>query len=870
MKKKFSLMWRATIALVMVLSLNLVTAAPAVAQTAGTISLDQDWYKTGDTVTVTIEDADLDVLQSETLDPSSTIPDDSEIVFSFAPTDIEFAVVNKPYDMRGDQYLVQSVNDATGEITLQAAPPTLAELRPAITVADGLSLIAQPTRPTVLKLVMSVGAAAGDADQVVINGIVGGSPDSETVTFVQNATVGITTKLFDSVDSGGIDALGYTVGGDITINADNFVFADYTYYGVETFEGSVVSSVDATGVTPEMTETGAHTGIFEGTLVLAASTNDGSTTPDLMVADGGTITAVYDDIDPVVTVTVLATVDDTAPSLISQSPADGAKINDTTPVVSVDVLDFESGVLGDPTLVMAITGPGGVSPVQTAVTDGYHLEYNVGTGEALSEGTITVTITGEDIVGNSISSNSWTFDIDLSAPTMDDAATATTTTVEVNFNEELDDDTVATGDFLVGGSVTPTEVAVAAAVVTLTVPEMPTDATPTVALVGAVSDIAGNELTEPDDVTASDGVGPTVAIAVSPDPAGAEGDATFDLTFNETMKTSVALTVEFTRDSGTETVTGGWTTTTTWQGAFDISSLTDQEFASVVTVTLGEDLAANVMAEATGSFDIDTKVAATFSPGNGDTIYTASPVVRISFGEVVTITAATFDDEDVLADLVTSDNMTFRLITEVLAAGSYTITVSAEDQLGNTSTSETATFTVAAATSYDIALYEGWNLISLPLVPDNPLIDAVLSGISGTVSKVWAYDAQTEEWSYYVPDPGIGELGVMRDGVGYWFEMSGDATLTLNGSVLPEPPNPPQSYDVYEGWNLIGSTTQVAIINEDYLASVLGDYTHIWGYDVSAGYFVVYTVVLSGETMSPGMGYWIWMTADGVIVPPLL
>jgi len=413
-------------------------------------------------------------------------------------------------------------------------------------------------------------------------------------------------------------------------------------------------------------------------------------------------------------------------------------------------------------------------------------------------------------------------------------------------------------------------------VVTLTVPEMPTDATPTVELVGAVSDIAGNELTE-GDVTASDGVGPTVAIAVSPDPCGA-GDATFDLTFSEAMKTSVDPTVEFTRDGGTETVTGDWTGTTTWQGTFDISGLDGQEFESVVTVTLGEDLAANVMAEATGSFNIDTLVGTpTFSPADEATIYTASPLVRIVFSEEVTITEATFGGEDVLVDLNTTDNKTFKLTTEDLAAGEYTISVSAEDALGNTGGPFEATFTVAAALSYDIELNAGWNLISLPLVPDDTSIDAVLSGLSvpGSVSKIWAYDAQTKSWSYYVPSSGVGELSVMRDGVGYFVEMSADTTLTIHGSVLPEPPSPPQSYNVYAGWNLIGCTTQTSpIADEAYLASVAIDYTHIWGYDASTDYFVVYPDAGAGGIgtgqMEAGMGYWIWMTADGVIVPSLL
>ncbi|MEA3345434.1 MAG: hypothetical protein U9Q78_04205 [Chloroflexota bacterium] len=72
---------RALMVLAMMLSFSLVAAVPAAGQTSGTISLDADWYKTGDTVTVTIEDADLDVLESESPEESSTTPDGAVTVF---------------------------------------------------------------------------------------------------------------------------------------------------------------------------------------------------------------------------------------------------------------------------------------------------------------------------------------------------------------------------------------------------------------------------------------------------------------------------------------------------------------------------------------------------------------------------------------------------------------------------------------------------------------------------------------------------------------------------------------------------------------------------------------------------------------------
>jgi len=59
MKRKFGLMWRVVAALVLVLSLSLVTAVPASAAVAGSVDLDKDYYKAGDTITVTVVDPDL-------------------------------------------------------------------------------------------------------------------------------------------------------------------------------------------------------------------------------------------------------------------------------------------------------------------------------------------------------------------------------------------------------------------------------------------------------------------------------------------------------------------------------------------------------------------------------------------------------------------------------------------------------------------------------------------------------------------------------------------------------------------------------------------------------------------------------------------
>ena len=104
------------------------------------------------------------------------------------------------------------------------------------------------------------------------------------------------------------------------------------------------------------------------------------------------------------------------------------------------------------------------------------------------------------------------------------------TSIRVVFNEALDTGSVSADDFSVDGS-TPSDAEVfvggdtdgasgpdtvngsSASSVFLTVPAMPTDATPEVELTGSVSDVAGNPVSS-GEVTALDGIAPSATLSV--------------------------------------------------------------------------------------------------------------------------------------------------------------------------------------------------------------------------------------------------------------------------------------------------------------------------------------------------------------------
>jgi len=198
-----------------------------------------------------------------------------------------------------------------------------------------------------------------------------------------------------------------------------------------------------------------------------------------------------------------------------------------------------------------------------------------------------------------------------------------------------------------------------------------------------------------------------------------------------------------------------------------------------------------------------------------------------------------------------------------LATGVYEYIVEAVDFVGNAanSTALTVEFVASDVEEFSIELSEGWNLVSLPLIPENSSIEAVLSGVIENVSSVWAYDATSGEWLMYNPAiPEISDLATMEDGVGYWINMTSAATLTIQGSEFPAPPATPPVYHVVEGWNLIGYKETAAMSASEYLAGV--DYVRLWTFVDGR-----WSSVSAADDMVPGQGYWIAVSEEGWIYP---
>jgi hypothetical protein len=111
------------------------------------------------------------------------------------------------------------------------------------------------------------------------------------------------------------------------------------------------------------------------------------------------------------------------------------------------------------------------------------------------------------------------------------------------------------------------------------------------------------------------------------------------------------------------------------------------------------------------------------------------------------------------------------------------------------------------------------------------------------------------------------DITEIKDGPGYWIQMTKPGVLVFEGVPLPEPPMAMPEYSVYAGWNLIGFKSQQPEIQaKDYLGSdVSASMRMMFGYDAATGF---YTQVMLDDLLEPGSGYWMAVGTNGTIYPP--
>ena len=230
---------------------------------------------------------------------------------------------------------------------------------------------------------------------------------------------------------------------------------------------------------------------------------------------------------------------------------------------------------------------------------------------------------------------------------------------------------------------------------------------------------------------------------------------------------------------------------------------------------------------------------------------------ELNTGEVATLNVGS------LVSNATSANYTWTI--ECTGDGFSRITVTPSGKVGDTAIPDDALIPATVTVSQgdfdtaSIELDEGWNLISLPLIPLDSHIEVVLAGIMDDVTSAWYWSGI---WYSYAPgEPS--NLHFIEDGKAYWINMEAAQTLDIAGTEMPRGGGMPHEYDVVVGWNMIGFKSTNNATAEDYL----------YGTEVARIYWFKngtwHTIPGPDYTgdMEPGRGYWVAFTEPGTIYP---
>ena len=691
---------------------------------------------------------------------------------------------------------------------------------------------------------------------------------------------------------------------------------------VNTVQVSVKTTQDTTGKTFTATETGPSTGVFKGSIKLidiqdATPVWADSPSGEIAIQSGGTATATYSDVTPKVgstakSVTSTALVETGAPLVALTGPADASATQVRRPAFAGSVTETTSGLDISGILVYIDNTDDYLDAALVPATKGGTVDdfaptTPVGSVDGVSSSTFTFTpsadipsaysgsteshivdwqVQASDLAGNigwSDQSSTIanlagrgqpnTVKIDRTLPgmttaytgfTLDNTAatgvrkTDTPTSLEIDFNDDMDPATIQITDFTVAGNtVTAVEVGGKGFKdrVFLTLgTALATSATPKVSIVGSISDVAGNTTSTGSIAKAKDALAPNVTVALSGGSSATtpttltKSAMTITITSDEALSADPVVSI-YTAASAVASENGDGSVTAVnqggnvWIASFSGSnylgtgatgvkksvyvttadaSITVSQSGAVVdtdttvpsTVTVGAAIDGKKGTATTGAlvFTLD-KTAPTLTLSPSGSTSDSSPFVRWNFGEKVTVSKAEFGLssattlENVTAELGTSDDTTYIRATDSLALGLYKATGTATDLAGNKATGLNDTFTIAKRGEFKLSVLPGTTLLSFPLTPADSSINAVFDK-AGIVS-VSSYDNAAGTFTSALRDSEsgtlAGDLASIESGVGYIVVADAISALVVPIPALTASSIPP-TIAVVKGWSLVGVT----------------------------------------------------------------
>ncbi len=209
--------------------------------------------------------------------------------------------------------------------------------------------------------------------------------------------------------------------------------------------------------------------------------------------------------------------------------------------------------------------------------------------------------------------------------------------------------------------------------------------------------------------------------------------------------------------------------------------------------------------------------------------------------------------------------------------GNALVRITATNACGSSAVSQSATpFTITTGGSCplvtgSVALYTGWNLMSLPLIPTNTAINSILAPVMPSVISVWYYTGGTSGvWQSYAPGA-PSSLTTLADGNAYWVNMSAPATLTFQGrkTICPPAVPSPQYSITSPGWWMVGFKSSISKAVQSYLpgGSTNCGVTYqvpIYGFNAPIQQYITPAPSCT-DNMTTGSGYWVYFNSAATI-----
>ena len=747
--------------------------------------------------------------------------------------------------------------------------------------------------------------------------------------------------------------------GKYTVMEDISFAVTYKSHDTQMVDVHVVSTQDTKGKTLSLEETGASTGVFKGSFVTADSSDDSANS--IAAIAGSLITVTYEDPDEDESFDRV-TVETTPPDVAIISPDHDYSTQIRGVRLTAQVTDTEAKVV-EKTITFHVSatdaGSGAPEPVgqgeQTniAIDNGFRSEVQL-QGVPAGVTNIEWWVTVEDGAGNSGESDRdpttddkerWTIRIDTQAPELEGAVTgenldddgeevtdpakADPTSVRAVFDEPIDGDSLQTTDFRVN-DIIPADVSWSdehPESAFLTVASMASDATPTVKVVGAVTDTAGNVTSGGLAATATDGIAPALSVEV--DPTYDKEEVEIRVRSDEALLTLPTITINGSNaDTGLSRLRliAADHYMATYEATTDTPSIYNVEVS-------GKDTSANEAsigkdahdADGATTFEIDSSLPAPTSitlPGHdpievgkdlnddGDidgisddpyAITTGNPFITIEWDseneydgdthKTVDFTGLTIGNDDVSHEIDTpvgdesgarteSGNVVFnvtkptvnRLLISArgLALGEYEMAFNGADELGSKLKDPVKIkIKVVEPDPFAISLTPGWNLVSLPAEPQVSAINDVMGDHPASI--VLTYDpTQTGAWlSASRGDDGMfaGSLENISARTAYWIFT--DAFDVLKVPVTRATGGGVSllpTVNLVAGWNLL------PVLDVSGGAAFGDDATSVGNYVDNV--VRTYGYDASNDTFSQhsgmlqiGRGYWAYLSSATVLVP---